>query len=807
MKLKRFFVFTIFFVLCFTLNKGVSAEDLKGDIYAKENIGAQKANKEVESELPKEVKEDLQSASDIKILKDKTNKEYEVAVAEKNGNYKYVDSTDNLNEAISKTKKIKNVSKNKLPIILKSGVGYFSEYSIGRIVKIVDGKVDTANKYTVDIYPTEKSKTPYTYINHGYIDDAPIIEDNGKRIKTVINGYVGWIEKEDSKGINIVQVPLNQAINLSYYMKNSDGSLVHYISYDVTKENKGFSINIGKAPQFMNENKKYYSYDGNYFYNDIKSLTEDYKNNTKSNAVNRSNPYYNYYNYLPGRSYTGYSANEINNYINNNTPSNSILRNKGQALIDVQNKYGVNAMMVLGVAMNESARGTSQIAISKNNIFGLNAVDSDTGNANSFVSVESCIKDFAKNWMSIGYMNPVDWRYNGSALGNKFFGINVKYASDPFWGEKASSYCFNADKYLSGINNLKDFDKFILGMYEDTGEVRTEKGLLYYIKRDRNNSGRIKDTVVINKRVGEDFEVNPDSQIIGGGKGNGEYNWESKGYINNKSIKIINNSEGYFEKSNGVWYHYDKNGNLSKGWVKYENKWYFMNNDGVMQTGWIYVNNKWYYLDTNGMMLTGWKWIDNNWFYLDESSGEMQTGWKIIKSKWYYLNEKGAMQNGWQRINEKWYYLNEKGEMQTGWLKDNKKWYYLDSKSGAMVSGWIKNSKFSYYLDSKDGGAMATGWKKVSGKWYFFKETGEMVSGWLKDKGEWYYLDINTGAMVSGWLNGNGTYYYLDNSGRALKGWNLINKKWYYFYKDCSMAKNTVIDGWKISADGSAKKI
>ncbi len=65
---------------------------------------------------------------------------------------------------------------------------------------------------------------------------------------------------------------------------------------------------------------------------------------------------------LPVRSRTNFSAEEINNFINNNTKVESKLRNSGQAFIDTQNKYGVNALIMLGISINESAWGMSKIA-------------------------------------------------------------------------------------------------------------------------------------------------------------------------------------------------------------------------------------------------------------------------------------------------------------------------------------------------------------------------------------------------------------------------------------------------------------
>ena len=76
----------------------------------------------------------------------------------------------------------------------------------------------------------------------------------------------------------------------------------------------------------------------------------------------------------------------------------------------------------------------------KNNLFGLNAVDSSPGeSADRFSSVDECIRQFMSSHMSKAYLYPENWSYNGGYLGNKGGGINVRYASDPYWGEKAAA--------------------------------------------------------------------------------------------------------------------------------------------------------------------------------------------------------------------------------------------------------------------------------------------------------------------------------------------------------------------------------
>lgn len=52
-------------------------------------------------------------------------------------------------------------------------------------------------------------------------------------------------------------------------------------------------------------------------------------------------------------------------------------------------------LLSMGIAINESGWGTSWIAWNKNNIFGLNAVDSAPGiSADTYASIDDCILQF-----------------------------------------------------------------------------------------------------------------------------------------------------------------------------------------------------------------------------------------------------------------------------------------------------------------------------------------------------------------------------------------------------------------------------
>ena len=137
------------------------------------------------------------------------------------------------------------------------------------------------------------------------------------------------------------------------------------------------------------------------------------------------------------RSQSSYRGEEIDTLFNGMLNKDSKMKDTGKVFVSNQDTYGVNALLITSIRTNESNWGKSSISQKKNNLFGLNATDASPGiNANQYSSVAACIEDFANGWMSRGYLYPKDYRYNGGFLGNKASGLNVKYASDPYWGER-----------------------------------------------------------------------------------------------------------------------------------------------------------------------------------------------------------------------------------------------------------------------------------------------------------------------------------------------------------------------------------
>ena len=493
----------------------------------------------VEYQLMQEANEEME------LLIPLTDDDYELTLAYSDGSYEFVNSFNDLDEAINSANNIPQEtleSNNTLPAIInRSGQVVYATNEMARIRKY-EANVNVVKN--INIYDSPSLNNLVTYVNPGFVSDAPILEYNGTSAKVLVNGREGWISNNRASGnYDLDIVPLNQVTNPSYY-KVVGGELYHYISSNLTG-NSGWTILVGSAPSYLKEGVRYISYDAMYFYdgsniqNCLNTLISDYKAGIRVGAVNANSPHNLYYQNLPFRSKTIYSADELNNYINNNTESYSKLRNMGQAFKDAEEKYGVNALLMLSVAMNESAGGTSNYALNRNNLFGIKAYDG-SNSAATYSSPYDSIIDFSKNYISNGYSNPTDFRYNGATLGNKYRGVNVRYASDPFWGEKASSYAYRVDKYLStSISDLRDTNSNNIFYSKNNAVVVNKNGqALYSLLPDSKVVVNSLDPVNINGV--QYYEINPDINLPKGTAYDGNYNWESKGYVPVDSIGRIN---------------------------------------------------------------------------------------------------------------------------------------------------------------------------------------------------------------------------------------------------------------------------
>ena len=334
-----------------------------------------------------------------------------------------------------------------------------------------------------------------------------------------------------------------------YYTKNSSGDMVHYL-YRVAdpgtktpyksgtgKTSAAGSFVVDKAPAWMSLGARYYSPDGISFYSD------------PAMTVKTGSAYYPYYKFLPHRNMSAYTTAELNKWINYKTPSvapvstASKLTSQGRNFINAQNRYGINGLSELAFACLESAYGKSNYAVNRNNLFGINAVDSNPDNAFSFSSVRECINEHTNKHLSKGYGDvKSDSRYFGLTPGNKAVGVNVKYASDPWHGEKIAGIAYSIDKYLGS----KDYRKFTVGLtnknsvnvYKSAGST-----LLYNLSTKGAGNGPTGIPVIILGSSGDHYRIQSELPVSGNAAGfNYTYNYgSSTAYVKKSDINVINN--------------------------------------------------------------------------------------------------------------------------------------------------------------------------------------------------------------------------------------------------------------------------
>lgn len=146
-----------------------------------------------------------------------------------------------------------------------------------------------------------------------------------------------------------------------------------------------------------------------------------------------------------GKRLQGITATQINNWIRAKAP-NSPFNGQGQVFIEAQNQSGLDARYILAHAALESAWGTSRIARTYHNYFGINAYDSNPDNA----------KKSSNRSLQAGIINGAVWikehYYNRGqktlyTMNHDKNGHN--YASDKAWGDKIANIMKGSERFTN----------------------------------------------------------------------------------------------------------------------------------------------------------------------------------------------------------------------------------------------------------------------------------------------------------------------------------------------------------------------
>ena len=262
----------------------------------------------------------------------------------------------------------------------------------------------------ITAYIYSESGDILSYVNQGSIVTYDGSKSKGSRLAVSISGLSGYMNQSD-----LVLVDEGSEFIPHY---TTDGRFLYHELSPYT------SIRVAPHTSAMKIGKKYYSKDGEHF--------DGFTIKNRFLFKNLTEP-------------TNYSADELNRVYSIMNIRNSRLAGKGAIFKEAEKRYGVNALYLMAHSALESAWGRSQIANDKNNFFGIAAYDtSPYDSAKKFDDVDKGILGAAK-WIRENYIDR-----GRDHLGNKATGMNVRYASDPYWGEKIASIMMNINSRLGG---------------------------------------------------------------------------------------------------------------------------------------------------------------------------------------------------------------------------------------------------------------------------------------------------------------------------------------------------------------------
>ena len=304
-----------------------------------------------------------------------------------------------------------------------------NRYYVGNNGAWVKGADRTASKSETTINSTAYS--PYYKVTSLYI---PVYDVNGRILSHVSKDTILF---RDNRATANGRIPV-QVAGITGYVNSGQVAAVDssttfipdYVSdgkYVYHRYSAYSSVMVAYHNPNMQVGKSYYSADGINF--GTFKLDHPFQ---FSNLKSKSN----------------YTAADINRLYSLMGANNSKLAGKGATFKAAEQKYGVNALYLVAHSALESAWGRSKIAKDKNNFFGIAAYDTTPyTSATKFDDVDSGILGAAR-WIDRNYLSNTGYPANGAYLGNKASGMNVNYATAPYWGESIASIMFSANEKL-----------------------------------------------------------------------------------------------------------------------------------------------------------------------------------------------------------------------------------------------------------------------------------------------------------------------------------------------------------------------
>lgn len=329
------------------------------------------------------------------------------------------------------------------------------------------------------------------------------------------------------------------------------------------------------------------------------------------------------------------------------------------------------------------------------------------------------------------------------------------------------------------------------------------------------------------------YYIDPDTtEYVTGEKniGGKEYYFDYDGIMQTGEIEIDGELRVYGQQGNLI-----SRQSIDKlnGWKLFGGRYYYYKN-GSPYTGWVgnyYVEGgrmltdavrDGYYVNDKGVWVNKQGWISRNhgdsYYYIKQNGRVADDEWVLVNGSWYYFDGYWMVNDCIQKISGKNYLFAPSGRLlytvdpsktESKWILADGCWYYIQNGEfvrdtaitvngknyifdyeGRMCKNEIaySNSKHDYMYVGADGVVCNyTGWKKLNGKWYWFKKNHTVKEGWLNIGGKVYYFGYNEKGMVTGDQVIAGKLHHFDSSGAltSVKSpeneWILAGGEWYYF--------------------------
>ena len=216
----------------------------------------------------------------------------------------------------------------------------------------------------------------------------------------------------------------------------------------------------------------------------------------------------------------------------------------------------------------------------------------------------------------------------------------------------------------------------------------------------------------------------------------------------------------------------------------------------IPDEGWYKDDNgKWHYSYEGSDIVNDFYYDEDadKFYYFDKTGILAESKWTkveieyeegLVYSAWIYSLKGGALAQGWKKLDGKWYYFMPVMLSNGGYYIEENDAVYVFEKSGALTS---KTGWVSYVETLTDG--------STHKYWYYVGKGGKAYTGWKKYNNAWYYFDDESGAMLDdGVYTIDDTVYFFNTNGKLdskKAGWVKDYGYWYYFIKGKG------VKGWK----------